>query len=50
MALGAGVFIAALVASDGESNWLDWFSLIAVYGHPGSAFFLVKCWVRLDTH
>ncbi len=42
LALGAGVIIAALVASDGESNWLEGSALIAVYVILGLAFFLVK--------
>ena len=41
IALGAGVLIASLVASDGESNWLEGASLLAVYIILGLAFFLL---------
>ncbi len=41
LALGAGVLIAALVSSDGESNWLEGASLLAVYLILGIAFFLL---------
>ncbi|HEX2978642.1 MAG TPA: calcium/proton exchanger [Anaerolineaceae bacterium] len=41
IALGAGVVIAALVASDGESNWLEGGTLVAVYLILGLAFFLL---------
>jgi Ca2+:H+ antiporter len=40
-ALGAAVLIAALVAADGESNWLEGAELLAVYGILGLAFFLL---------
>ncbi len=41
IALIAGVMIAALVASDGESNWLEGAELLAVYIILGLAFFLL---------
>lgn len=41
LALGAGILVAALVSSDGESNWLEGASLIAVYLILGLAFFLL---------
>jgi Ca2+:H+ antiporter len=41
LALIAGVLIAALVAQDGESNWLEGASLVAVYLILGIAFFLL---------
>jgi Ca2+:H+ antiporter len=41
LALGAGVLIAALVAVDGESNWLEGATLLAVYLMLGIAFFLL---------
>lgn len=41
IALGAGVLIAALVSSDGESNWLEGGALLAVYSILGLAFFLM---------
>jgi Ca2+:H+ antiporter len=41
VALIAGVLIAALVAQDGESNWLEGASLVAVYLILGIAFFLL---------
>jgi Ca2+:H+ antiporter len=41
IALGAAVIIAALVASDGESNWLEGAALLAVYLILGLAFFLL---------
>lgn len=40
-ALGAGVLIAALVSIDGESNWLEGATLLAVYLILGIAFFLL---------
>jgi Ca2+:H+ antiporter len=40
-ALGAGVLVAALVAMDGESNWLEGATLLAVYLILGIAFFLL---------
>jgi Ca2+:H+ antiporter len=41
IALIAGVMIAALVSSDGESNWLEGAELLAVYVILGLAFFLL---------
>ena len=41
LALIAGVLIAALVSSDGESNWLEGIELLAVYIILGLAFFLL---------
>jgi Ca2+:H+ antiporter len=41
LALGAGVLIAALVSIDGESNWLEGATLLAVYLILGIAFFLL---------
>lgn len=41
IALAAGVIISALVAADGESNWLEGASLLAVYVILGLAFFLL---------
>ena len=41
IALGAGVLITALVASDGESNWLEGAALLAVYLILSLAFFLM---------
>lgn len=41
LALGAGVLTAALVAIDGESNWLEGATLLAVYLILGIAFFLL---------
>jgi Ca2+:H+ antiporter len=41
IALIAGVLIAALVASDGESNWLEGAELLAIYLILGLAFFLI---------
>lgn len=41
LALGAGVLIAALVSSDGESHWLEGSSLVVVYLILGLAFFLM---------
>ncbi len=38
ISLGAGVVIAALVSMDGESNWLEGASLLAVYLILGLAF------------
>lgn len=40
-ALVAAVLVAALVAADGESNWLEGAELLAVYGILGLAFFLL---------
>jgi Ca2+:H+ antiporter len=41
IALIAGVIIAALVSSDGESNWLEGAELLAIYVILGLTFFLV---------
>lgn len=41
IALIAGVLIAALVSSDGESNWLEGAELLAIYIILGLAFFLI---------
>ena len=41
LALGAGVIIAVLVSSDGESSWLEGTALVAVYLILGLAFFLL---------
>jgi Ca2+:H+ antiporter len=41
LALIAGVFIAAIVSSDGESNWLEGAELLAIYLILGLAFFLL---------
>ena len=41
VALIAGVLIAALVSSDGESNWLEGAELLAVYAILGLAFYLL---------
>lgn len=41
LALGGGVLVAALVSSDGESNWLEGSALLAVYTILGLAFFLL---------
>jgi Ca2+:H+ antiporter len=41
LALVAGVLIAALVSSDGESSWLEGASLLAIYLILGLAFFLL---------
>lgn len=45
VSLGAGVAIAALVSMDGESNWLEGASLLAVYLILGLAFFLLPATV-----
>jgi Ca2+:H+ antiporter len=37
----AGVFIAAMVSEDGESNWLEGAELLAIYIVIGLAFFLL---------
>lgn len=42
MALGAGVLVTVLVAGDGESNWLEGATLIAVYFILALAFFLFR--------
>jgi Ca2+:H+ antiporter len=41
IALIAGVIIAALVSSDGESNWLEGAELLAIYIILGLTFFLM---------
>lgn len=41
IALVGGVIISALVASDGEANWLEGAELLAVYLMLGLAFFLL---------
>lgn len=41
VALIAGVIIAALVSSDGESSWLEGVALVAIYLILGLAFFLL---------
>ncbi len=41
IALGAAIFVANQVATDGESNWLEGVSLLAVYVILGMAFFLI---------
>jgi Ca2+:H+ antiporter len=41
LALGSAVIIAALVALDGESHWLEGAALLAVYFILGIAFFLM---------
>lgn len=41
LALGAAVMAAALVAGDGESNWLEGAALLAVYLILGIGFFLL---------
>jgi Ca2+:H+ antiporter len=41
IALGAGVLIAAFVAQDGESNWMEGAQLLALYAVLALAFFFV---------
>lgn len=41
LALGGGVVIAAMVAFDGESNWLEGSALLGVYLIMGIGFFLL---------
>lgn len=41
IALGAGVLVSALVSIDGESNWLEGATLVAVYLILGISFFLL---------
>jgi Ca2+:H+ antiporter len=41
VALTAGVLVAALVSSDGESSWLEGVALISIYIILGLAFFLL---------
>jgi Ca2+:H+ antiporter len=41
IALGGGVLITALVASDGESNWLEGAALVGVYLIMGLAFYFL---------
>jgi Ca2+:H+ antiporter len=38
LALAVAVFITALIAADGESNWLEGAQLVAVYGIAAAAF------------
>jgi Ca2+:H+ antiporter len=40
-AIGLSVFAVALVAQDGESNWLEGFQLLGVYIILGIAFYLI---------
>jgi Ca2+:H+ antiporter len=40
-AIGLSVFAVALVAQDGESNWLEGFQLLGVYVILGIAFYLI---------
>jgi Ca2+:H+ antiporter len=42
IALFAGVLIAAMVAQDGESNWLEGAQLLAIYVILALAFFFLK--------
>jgi Ca2+:H+ antiporter len=46
ISLGAAVVIAALVSMDGESNWLEGASLLAVYLILALAFFLLPAVMR----
>ncbi len=41
IALVGGVLIAALIALDGESNWLEGVQLLVVYVIIGMAFFFL---------
>lgn len=41
IALGAAIFVANQVATDGESNWLEGVSLLVVYLIFGLAFFMI---------
>jgi Ca2+:H+ antiporter len=41
IALVGGALIAALVALDGESNWLEGAQLLVVYAIIGMAFFFL---------
>ncbi|MCI0711117.1 MAG: calcium/proton exchanger [Chloroflexi bacterium] len=41
VALAAASFVAALVAQDGESNWLEGLMLVSVYAVIGLAFFVL---------
>lgn len=41
MALGAGIMITVLVSQDGESNWLEGATMLAVYAILAMAFFLM---------
>src|SRR3954470_3256402 len=40
-AIGLSVFAVALVAQDGEANWLEGFQLLGVYGIFAIAFYLI---------
>lgn len=42
MALGSGVLVTVMVSSDGESNWLEGATMLAVYLILALAFFLIK--------
>ncbi len=41
IAIGCAIIITAMVSADGESNWLEGLSLVAVYILLGLAFFLM---------
>jgi Ca2+:H+ antiporter len=42
MALGAGVLVTIMVSSDGESNWMEGTTMVAVYIILALAFFLMR--------
>lgn len=42
LALGSGVLVTVMVSSDGESNWLEGATMVAVYFILALAFFLIK--------
>ena len=42
IAMFGGILIAAMVAQDGESNWLEGAQLLAVYAILALAFFYVR--------
>lgn len=42
MALGAGVLVTVMVSSDGESNWMEGTTMLAVYVILALAFFLMR--------
>lgn len=42
MALGAGVLVTIMVSADGESNWIEGTTMVAVYIILAMAFFLMK--------
>jgi len=42
MALGAGVLVTIMVSSDGESNWMEGTTMVAVYCILALAFFLMR--------